>query len=360
MAVQVNGQIVVAADISPSHFEPVQEIALYRLNADGSIDTTFGTDGVTSFNFDLYSSQMTIPLDSFDSSLAIASDGKIVVGGVGEDYFHSYLPAMARFNSDGTPDLTFGPDGRVVLFFDGASSPSPGFTPGSIGVVGLVIRADGSIDFDTTVVPYSNVNGGEIAVGQLTPNGSFDSAFGTHGQILLTNSRSDYAGSLAAQADGKLIVAGANYYFDGFSMLLTTSFDVDRLNADGTLDTTFGTMGKTTPESFVGSGWQMFGNTFQTEVDSILIRPDGTILLGGEGGRNDIDGLKAELIALNADGSPDLEFGIGGQALLPESYNFGARWSIYGLALQSDGKILAATARRRGPAPRVRLVQRLR
>ncbi len=197
------------------------------------------------------------------------------------------IPGLARFNADGTPDTTFGTSGQVLPTFAGGLPPTTSLRPPVVGVIGLVLRPDGAIDFETTVEPAGNSIDYEIAVGQLTASGSFDPTFGTGGQVLLSNTPGNYGGGLAIQADGKLIVAGGNDAFISATNQFIDSFDVYRLNADGTADTTFGTMGEATPQAFVGPT-QAGDTSFRPEISSILIRPDGSILLGGSGGANDL------------------------------------------------------------------------
>jgi uncharacterized delta-60 repeat protein len=342
VAIQSNGDIVVAADFAPASGAGfVRDIELFMLNPDGSLDTSFGTAGVVQFSF----MQGTTAEYSSATTLAIAPDGDIVVGGyttTTPGNSNNDQPAIAAFTASGTPDTTFGTNGQVLLSFTGTDlSPNPD----APGVAGLAIQSSGAIDFDATVEPTSTtgtVAENEIAVGQLTASGAFDTTFGTGGQVVLSGSTYDNAGPLAIQSNGQLIVTGGYYYpGDGMDLSIATShFDVYRLNTDGSPDTTFGTMGEATPET--SSDLPYGANDYDgDEAQSVLVEPGGTILVGGVAAS--LGEAGATIVALNADGSPDESFGTGGLDVLPAAYSGAFDPSVHGLALQSNGQIVALT-----------------
>jgi uncharacterized delta-60 repeat protein len=123
-ALQPSGNVVAAASVSdPSH--PGGALSAVRYEPTGILDQTFGVKGIASSPF---------PGDAGAFSLAIQPDGKIVAAGLA---FGSALYdfALARFNSDGSPDASFGVDSRVVTDFFGQSD----------GVRGVVVEPDGKI-----------------------------------------------------------------------------------------------------------------------------------------------------------------------------------------------------------------------
>jgi uncharacterized delta-60 repeat protein len=325
VAIQPNGQIVVAADLYSNSF--VNEVAVYRLNTDGSLDTTFGTGGSVDFQFE----QGTTALPSSATALAIGANGDIVVGGYGNAGANGYLPALAQILPDGTLDPSFGTGGTVQPTFANSSAPPSSIDGSLVGVNGVGVLADGSILFDTTVAPptYAGNFVGSIAVGKLTPTGSFDTTFGTAGQVLLGTA--DGAGPLAVLANGQLIVTGQDHAVTN-TEVSTVHPDVYRLNTDGSLDTTFGTMGEATPLTLTYALNEGFGFD---QVSAVLVQPDGTIFLGGLFTPDDD---LAGVLALNSDGSLDTDFGTNGEAYLPR-YE-GPAADVNSLQVQANGQLL--------------------
>ena len=335
VAVQSNGDIVVAADLAPGTTDSNSGVAVYRVTSAGSLDTTFGTGGSTGFSF----LNGATALFSKATTLAIGPDGNIVVGGYGNDSPNGFLPALARLTPSGSLDSTFGTSGQVLPTFANADPPQSTILGSELGVDGLAVLANNSIVFDTSVNQpgTTNLNVGQIAVGKLTPSGSYDTTFGTGGQVLLGGTEG--AGPLAVQADGKLVVTGTHQAVA--NSIVTTHFDVFRLATDGTLDATFGAMGEATPNTInsslsSGGGFDLLG--------SVLIEPDGTILLGAQAAvvapafSQEVFAFKPVVFAVNADGSPDIHFGPGGETILPVDW-FGLT-PVLGMTLQSDGKLL--------------------
>ena len=140
MAVQADGRIVVVGTAGRTKF------ALARYNSDGTLDRTFGVNGKVRTDF----------TSGFDSAtgVAIQTDGKIVAVGQAGSYYANQRDtkfALARYNSDGTRDASFGGDGKAMTKF------SLGFE----SATGVAIQADGKIvavgtagrDFETISSP---------------------------------------------------------------------------------------------------------------------------------------------------------------------------------------------------------------
>jgi uncharacterized delta-60 repeat protein len=183
-------------------------LVLVRYDTDGSPDPAFGTDGV-----------VIADLGGNDSasSLGLQSDGKIVVAGV-----TSSGNFIARYNSDGTLDSTFGSNGLVVV------------SPGMSYVRRLAIQDDDKIVVPGALCCY------DFAVIRYHANGSFDTTFGTGGMVGTDfDLGTDYAESLAIGPDGKIIVAG-------WSLKGYVDLALARYNPDGSLDASFGAGGKVT------------------------------------------------------------------------------------------------------------------
>ena len=192
------------------------DFAVARYNTDGSLDTTFGIGG-----------RVTTDLSGWDRAyaLAIQSDGKIVVAG--EDY-GGPISLLARYNGDGSLDMTFGVAGKVLTDFkrEGARQmlwPSKPMA-GSLQPVGR--------DLQTTFT--------QPVVWHYNRDGSPDTTFGIGGEVIAdASSRDGFLGSVNALAilpDGKILAVG-----EGYAGSLGSTFGIVRYDADGSLDTTFGT-----------------------------------------------------------------------------------------------------------------------
>jgi uncharacterized delta-60 repeat protein len=282
--------------------------------------------------------------------LLVLQDGRILAAGVA-DASHDHL--LAQWNSDGTPDLTFGTNGLASLTHAPAAITLD--ANGNILVVGntatehVISRylADGSPDtgFGTN---GSTVNGlgSDLAVGtslvvqsddhllvagsstladeenvtmtRYTPTGAIDAAWGIGGTVTTECGSSTETGEgIALQADGKIVV-GVDY---------ETGFVVLRHLSDGTLDPAFGVDGQV--YTFVGAN--------QSYVKDIIVQPDGALLVGGRAFQN--AGWAFAAVRYLGDGSLDPTFGNAGIAL---SSTFGQSYWPEDMALQPDGRLILA------------------
>ena len=192
--------------------------------ADGDLDPLFGSGGTL----------MTDLGQSTDiaTAVAIQADGKLVV--VGTTYKHNDFSgedfAVTRYNIDGTLDITFGRGGKVRTDFPGlAAEPSS-----------VVVQRDGKIVVAGGAFPLF-VFLGDFKIVRYNPDGSLDGSFGDRG-IVTTSfpGQGSYASAVALQADGKIIAAGTDYIDFSSDDSSNTDFALARYNPDGTPDTTFG------------------------------------------------------------------------------------------------------------------------
>jgi uncharacterized delta-60 repeat protein len=158
-------------------------------------------------------------------------------------------------------------------------------------------------------------------------DGKLDRSFGSGGQVQIDfNQSTDIAYAIAIQSDGKLVSGGTTYVNNDYTH---EDFAVSRQNPDGTLDTTFGVGGLVTTD---------FPNRAAV-ISSVVVQPDGKILVAG-GAFPQFTALgKFTLVRYNPDGSLDGSFGSGG---IVSSTFPGVGSYAFALALQPDGKILAA------------------
>jgi uncharacterized delta-60 repeat protein len=207
--------------------------------AAGDLDTSFGGDGkVLTWSAEADS--------ALASGVAIQADGKIVAAGRAEGPRVGQAFALARYNTDGTLDATFGGDGKVL-------------TPGGTASA-LAIQADGKI-----VVGGSSVGAG-FALFRHRRDGSLGENFGRDGEV--STSFPDGEASLKAvaiQADGRIVAAG------DVSNGTEGRFALARFGTGGNLDDTFGSDGRVTTR---------FGGGFATAF-ALAIQADGRIVAAG-------------------------------------------------------------------------------
>jgi len=301
VALQTDGKVVLAA---PSG-DPQQSnngIALVRLTTGGTPDATFGTAGVVVFGV-----QGTVP-----TGVAIQIDGKIVVSSTaGLNVDGGALFGLARFNSNGSVDGSFGTGGQVD-------------TPFGFGLnAALALQPDGKILLT-----------GSDVVARFDSNGQLDTTFGTGGVSTLPFFG---AAAIALQSNGKILIASAEELFD----ILGTGGTIVRFNPNGTLDKTFGLFGQIS--SVVSGG--VFGPSGSAAVSSIVFQGDGKFIVAGAITSKLINppGLNRTgfgLVRYNPNGGIDTTFGTHGGVLT----NFGSNpnATAFALAIQSNGDIIAA------------------
>jgi uncharacterized delta-60 repeat protein len=266
----------------------------------GSLDLNFGTRGsvTTAIGSDPHS-------DDVATGVALQANGKIVVAGYTGVYPRLEI-ALARYNRAGSLDTSFGGDGQVTTAI-GSSS----------GASGVAILANGKIVVggDTGLHPSS------FAVTRYNGDGSPDTSFGVDGQVTTAIGLGAGASDLVLQPDGKIVLAGSAG--EGS----TRDFALARYNADGSLDSSFGTDGTiTTP---IGSG---------NDIATALARqPNGKLVAAGfsDNGSN----WDFALARYNADGSLDTTFDGDGKVTTAIGSN---EDRASALALQRDGKLVAA------------------
>ena len=245
IAVQSDGKILVSGESTDG---TDADFFLMRLNADGSLDTSFDTDGIA----------RTDVAGAFDTGrdLALLPDGKILVIGTttGSDV------AIVKYNSDGSLDTSFDTDGKVISPLGGTSSP-----------LAIAVHSDGSFAIlcSATNATSSKQN---FMVVKHKADGSLDTSFDTDGIVMtdLVPGRHSYPSGndgIAIQSDGKILVVGI--YHDA-----TTGYEtgvVLRYNTDGSIDTTFGTNGRVNESGVFG-----------VYLRGIEIQADGKIVVAGD------------------------------------------------------------------------------
>lgn len=225
-AVQLpNGKLIVVgnADVDTED----SDIAVVRLNIDGSRDTSFDSDGRVTFSFDL---DPAFPSE-IASGVALDADGNLLIAGAvekGGTTAHDF--AIARLTPNGALDPNFGGDGRVTVAFDLGGTLED-------TALELIVAPDGAI-FVTGGVQDSGYDFGAV---KLLPDGTPDPDWGNGGKATvafdLDGNNDDIAYGAVLQPDGKLV-------FIGFAGETNADVALARLDANGVLDPGFGFAGK--------------------------------------------------------------------------------------------------------------------
>ncbi len=236
VAIQPDGKLVVGGSVpvplGSNHF------ALARYNPNGSLDTTFDEDGI-----------LITPIgsDPLKVSVAIQTDGKILAAGSAAGSPRVGF-ALNRYNTDGSPDLTFNGDGKAIAVFDEA--PADGRA--------IALQADGKI------IVAGNVQG-RFGLARYDTYGSPDTTFDGDGRLVtvFSTTRAAVAESVMVQPGGKIIALG--FWADDFA--------IARYNSDGSPDLTFDTDGRK-PIDIAGDDKGM----------AIALYPDNRYVLAGRAG----------------------------------------------------------------------------
>jgi len=280
--------------------------------AGGDLDPTFGVGGKVTTDL-----QRSTDLAN---AVAIQADGKLVV--VGQTYQNNDYSdedfAVARYNTDGTLDRTFGARGKVRTDFPGLAA-----VPSSV-----VIQPDGKIVVAGGAFPLFTF-AGDFKVVRYNPNGSLDTSFGSGGIVTTFFPQGSYAFAVALQPDGKIIAAGTHFVDFNPGDMSDTDFALARYNPDGSLDTTFGNGGTVTTD--------FFGT--EDDVFSVLIQPDGKIVAVGSA-NDPANYYDFAAVRYLSNGAIDTTFGVAGKL----STDFGGRGfdRAQSAALQANGSIVAA------------------
>jgi uncharacterized delta-60 repeat protein len=274
IAIQADGKLIVGGEFTT--YNGVTENRIIRLNSDGSKDTSFITG--TGFNTAV-------------TTIALQSDGKILIGGAFTTYMGNTENRIIRLNTDGTKDATF------------VTGTGFGNT-----VQSIVIQSDSKIVVGGEFITYNGGATNEYFIIRLNSDGSKDTTFVTGSGF------NNFVYTIKQQADGKILVGGE---FDSYNGIPQSK--VYRLNSDGSLDNTFGR------------------NQYNGTVWKITPLANGKIIVGGyfTTYNNSFAGTYPQnrIIQLNSDGSRDATFNVG---LFDGGFDNG----VFEIVELADGKIL--------------------
>lgn len=345
LATDASGRILITGAMGTGL---ARDMILLRYLPDGTLDASFGTNGTVTYDG-----------GSTDEgySVTVSKDGKIIVAGSVHNGTDMDL-AVWRFNSDGSPDTTFGSNG--VMTWDNGSTET-----------GLALALDASARI---VVGGETYNGTDydLTLWRLTNDGSLDSTFDTDGVVIYDGGNYDRCGSIAIDGNGKIVIAGGTSIppnpYDGIVL---------RYNENGSLDTSFDTDGiflynGGADDRFSGVAIDVsnrilpLGTSVNTGNDLIILRLDNNGLdttfgtngiVTYDGGSKDSpsaavfdtkgrllvvgyssDGTNDNMTLWRFDGNGNLDTSFGSNGLVSHTGNGSSDGS--GIALTTGGKIL--------------------
>ena len=243
----------------------VSQMLAVRLNADGTVDNSFGTNGVVMVG--------VTDVNTYGVAVDQFTDGKIMLAG--RSYSSGSQMIVAKLDTDGSFDMSFSGDG---IAFAGSGS--------SQGVHDALAQPDGKV----AILGYTSFPTSHTVL-RLNADGSTDFGFGSGGRASISfTSGYDNPRGLAIQSDGKLVTVGG----------AGNNFGIGRLNANGTIDTTFGSFGRVTTD---------FG-VYSSMAEGVTVQPDGKIIVLG----NRDNGDEFIVARYTSNGILDSTFGTGGKA----------------------------------------------
>ncbi|HRI19339.1 MAG TPA: T9SS type A sorting domain-containing protein [Panacibacter sp.] len=276
----------------------------------GSLDLSFDTDGKKTTDFQLY-------YGAGIGATTLQADGKILAAGyIASDLIdfsgHPYTSViLSRYNANGTPDNSFGTGGSVITRAGSMSDVANAIT----------LQQDGKIIVaGSTQVP----GGSNILVIRYNINGTIDNTFGVNGKVI-TDIKTDYddvALAVKMHKNGTIIIGGYSDRIGDFTGVSVLA----RYTANGSVDNTFGTNG------IILDDWT------NSQINALTVQQDSKIVTAGYGDGAFGANAKVSVKRYNINGSPDITFGLNGNALLniPESF-----WDeALSVALQPDGKMV--------------------
>lgn len=326
IAVQTDGKIVVAGSTSPAG--GAGDFAVARLNADGTLDTTFGGGtGKAVIAFDLGGDN-----DDIANGLALRPNGKIVVVGSASTASSGRDFAILQLNGDGSRDTGFNLTGRVTVGFDFPTSVTKDDAAVAVAIDAQArIIAGGSAD-------RGAAGGSDFAAIRLLPNGQLDPDFHANGRVTVafdlggaTGSNGEEVYTLTLQRDGKIVLAGTTDSSPGVRNL---DMAVARLLPDGSLDSGFGIGGKATV------ALDLIPNGSDYAIGSAQ-QANGKLVLAGTAFDTGAATMVAVAVRLNADGSPDAGFGTEGKRTYDFAQTVPSAQLFSGVAMQGHEIVLS-------------------
>lgn len=302
---QSDGKILVSGTTNSSISG--KDFFCIRYNTNGTLDTSFGTNGIATFDLQGGS-------DDVAYAMSLLSDGNIILAGFSDDGSNKNA-AIIRITTSGTLDTTFGTSGKVYTEFISGRADE-------IKVIKVHALTGNLIVGGTSSATSTNSQG---VIARYTSNGVLDTNFNTTGIVTLPNASGNgtyyhIIEDLAVKSNGKISAIG---WINQQGLSWSANHYGCRLNSNGTLDTTFSTDGV-----IVTNG----GFNGDDKSFSLILNSDDSFLFAGGGYLTDLQ-YDFFLGLYNSSGST-----AQGKA----SFNFATlnKDIIYGSGLDSTGKIV--------------------
>ena len=326
VVIQPDGKIVVGGHtvIRFNNSEADSAFALARYNPDGSLDPTFGSGGKVVTNY--------LPSYDHGNHLLLQPDGKIVLSGfVTQGSVNSgstYDFAVARYNTDGSLDSTFGTGGIATTDFAGRGDR----------VYWSVLQPDGRIV--VAGVAFSEATGSDFALARYNTNGTLDLTFNGTGKVTtnFAGNFEDFGRSVALAPDGKIVVAG--WARNNTTLTGRADYALARYNEDGTLDTSFNGTGRWTHD--------VSGENESDYARGVAVQQNGKIIVVGTGPLVRVTGgshVDWGVLRLNPNGTFDNSWGNGGKVFTDFREFYPGHLSgesADAVLLQPDGRVIVA------------------
>ena len=313
VAIQTNGKIIVGGNTSHG-------FTLERFTTTGQIDNNFGKNNKA----------VAFPNQYLDSngryysyaySVVIEPDGKIIAAGNALNNNLNNNFAIAKFNTDGTLDNSFGNKGRVTTdFFHGSDEAHC-----------VLLQPDNKLVVAGIAQYSSGFPWQRFALARYNADGSLDKSFNNDGKIAkeLSDYHLNYSYSAIIQDDGKIVEIGSSYIFAGQPPAIANNFALMRIRTNGSIDSSFGRNGYT---------FTSFGSNYFATATSSATQSDGKIIVAGvEYDNTPI--YKVVVTRYTRNGRLDSSFGTNGSVIT--NFDAGSAFAN-GVVIQPDDKILIA------------------
>lgn len=300
LAIYADGRLLIGGGLG--------NFGLARLQPNGDLDPTFAGDGTVSTSGD---GERNV------SDLVILPDERIIAVGYAQDGF-DFSMRLIRYNADGSIDTSYGSGGKVTADFAGGAVSGH-----------AVLQPDGRL-LNLATIKYSGGLTYAIALARFSDDGSPDLSFGTGGQVVTDFPvTGEYGNDLILAPSGQFYVVGVITAPVGDGV--DNDWLIVRYDADGSIDTTYGSGGRVT-ETFYG------GYAAYESAMGAALQPDGKLVIGGNSGSH------IALARYGTDGTLDLSFGHWGKLVvssLPEV-------QVEGLVRRADGSLVVGATGYRG------------
>ncbi len=204
MTVQDDGKIILCGTSNSN-------LALWRYNADGSVDNSFGSNGLVLTPFGN---------SAIGKAMSIVDNNKILVGGHAHTGFLTNAFLLSQYNSDGTPDNTFGTNG-IANAIVGTSSQTKAMAITDNGSIFLAGAAN------------NGATSSNLALAKFESDGSLDLNFGDNGTVITQiSSTTSQANDMAIHDNGRLLLAGHFYNTDNQDLVIARYFTGEGLRTD--------------------------------------------------------------------------------------------------------------------------------